>query len=117
MGSQIYTRLPPCEGVWPVGGRASGYTPSQVPSRGGATSCLPRQLHLLTTGANVPAVAAKRGRHRRCTDANATSPVSRPTQRREGRECVRYWSLSPRGAGACACHGIEQGHVQRDIYR
>jgi hypothetical protein len=48
MGSQIYTRLPPCEGVWPVGGRASGYTPSQVPPRGGATSCLPRQLHLLT---------------------------------------------------------------------
>ena len=39
MGSQIYTRLPPCEGVWPVGGRASGYTPSQVPPRGGTTSC------------------------------------------------------------------------------
>jgi hypothetical protein len=35
MGSQIYTRLPPCEGVWPVGGRASGYTPSQVRPRGG----------------------------------------------------------------------------------
>ena len=45
--AQIYTSLPPREGVWPVGGRASGYTPSLVPPRGGATSCLPRQLHLL----------------------------------------------------------------------
>jgi hypothetical protein len=47
--AQIYTSLPPREGVWPVGGRASGYTPSLVPPRGGATSCLPRQLHLLTS--------------------------------------------------------------------
>ena len=46
--AQIYTSLPPREGVWPVGGRASGYTPSLVPPRGGATSCLPRQPHLLT---------------------------------------------------------------------
>jgi hypothetical protein len=38
---------PPCEGVWPADGRAN--TPSRVPSGGGATSCLTRQLHLLTT--------------------------------------------------------------------
>jgi hypothetical protein len=42
----------------------------------------------------------------------ATSPVSRSTQRREGRECDRYWSLYPCGAGACASHGTEQGHVK-----
>jgi len=52
--AQIYTSLPPREGVWPVGGRASGYTPSLVPPRGGATSCLPRQLHLLTTAGFGP---------------------------------------------------------------
>jgi len=52
--AQIYTSLPPREGVWPVGGRASGYTPSLVPPRGGATSCLPRQLHLLTYDTSPP---------------------------------------------------------------
>jgi hypothetical protein len=41
-----YARLPPREGVWPVGGRVT--RPAGYPRGGGATSCLTRQLHLLT---------------------------------------------------------------------
>jgi hypothetical protein len=70
MGSQIYTRLPPREGVWQVGGRASGYTPSLVPPRGGATSCLPRQLHLLT----VPP-RTQHNQHMPCPSSHTTQPA------------------------------------------
>jgi hypothetical protein len=65
-------------------------------------------------GANVPAVTAKRGRHRRCT-ATRNKP-SFTLDAAEGGTRVRpiLVPVSP-WSGACACHGIEQGHVQRDI--
>ena len=49
------------------------------------------------------------GRGRRCTDANRLSnPVSRPTQRREGRECVSHDCGAVR---MCACHGLQAALV------
>jgi hypothetical protein len=60
----------------------------------------------------APPELLSHGRGRRCTDANRLSnPVSRPTQRREGRECVSHDCGAVR---MCACHGLEQGrHTER----
>ena len=85
MGSQIYTRLPPREGVWPVGGRASGYTPSLVPPRGGATSCLPPDsstyYYLLVQGQKLTASAEwmalpSCGAAASCRSASSSASVS-----------------------------------------
>jgi hypothetical protein len=56
--------------VW-AGGRASGYTPSQVPPRGGATSC--RETPPLTYSGYTPSQVPPRGG---ATSCRGTAPLT-----------------------------------------